>query len=216
MTDYLLIGGKTLLFYFILITVMRLMGKREVGELSIFDMVVYFVISELLSISIAEPQDDPFQTIVAIVVIVGLQLLTAFLAMRFEFIRHWVEGSPTFLIIEGKINQDEMRKQRYTIDDLMSQLHEKNFQSPDEIAFAILENSGILNLIPYADRKVEWPHPFIKDGTIDRDTLTQSKHDENWLINEMHQLGYSSEKDVFIALKLTDRWLVIPKQSMNH
>ena len=118
--EILIIIGKTVLFYILLIFILRIMGKREVGELSIFDIVVFFLISELFSLAI-DNDTKLINVLFPIALIVILQLLTSFLALKSEKFRDLIDGKPVVLIKNGVINQKELRKQRYNIDDLFLQ-----------------------------------------------------------------------------------------------
>ena len=100
---YLIMIGKTILFYILLIIFMRIMGKREIGELSIFDIIVFFIISELFSISINDPESSIFKSIIPIIVIVILQLITSKMCLKFSKFRDLIDGKPSLVIKDGKI-----------------------------------------------------------------------------------------------------------------
>ena len=99
---YLIMIGKTILFYILLIVFMRIMGKREVGELGIFDVIVFFIISELFSISISYPDSNVLKSIIPIIVIVGLQILTSKLCLKSPKFRDFIDGKPSLVIKDGK------------------------------------------------------------------------------------------------------------------
>ena len=147
LSDIWQVTYKTIICYFFLIFILKVMGKREIGKVSTFDIVVFFVISELFSLSLNEPSGSIWHSIIPITIIVLLQLLTAFLSLKINKIRSIVEGKVTFIIYNGELNQKEMKKQRYNIDDLMTQLRAKEIQLPNEVAFAILEDTGALTII---------------------------------------------------------------------
>lgn len=213
MIEYLLIMGKTSLFFFVLVITMRIMGKREIGELSLFDLVVFFVISELLSISIAESEENPLKTIVAIAILVILQKIIAYLVLKNKKIRTMFDGEEVVIIDNGIIKQEEMRKNRYNIDDLMLQLRQKDIDSPSKVKFAILETDGSLSVIKKSTEALPNPQPIIKDGEIEDKVLTSLGKSREWLIYELSKLGYDDYTQIFLCLLENSGLFVVSKKS---
>lgn len=120
--DYILLIGKCFFFYMIIIIALRIMGKREVGELSIFDIVIYLVMSELLAISLTEAEASVFMTLVPLITLSALQIFLSKMILHFQPFRNLVDGSPVILIENGLIDQHTMRKERYNLDDLLLQI----------------------------------------------------------------------------------------------
>ena len=135
--EIFLLGGKTILSYFLLIIILRIMGKREMSQVSTFDIVVFLIISELFTLSLNEPKLSIFRSIIPIVIIVIFQLTTAFISLKSRKFRLIIEGKPTYLIKNGEIDIKELKRQRYNLDDLMGQLHINNIQSPKEVSFPL-------------------------------------------------------------------------------
>lgn len=207
---------KTIICYFFLIFTLKIMGKREVGKLSTFDIVVFFLISELFSLSLNEPQNSILHSLIPVSIIVILQLISAFLSLKFKKVRNVMEGGSTFIIYKGKIMQKEMKKQRYNVEDLMSQLRSKDIQLPEEVEFAILENTGVLNIIKKSDCKLNYPDPIILDGKIDQMALKRIGKDEKYIYVELAKQGISKVEDVFMALDLVDGFLILPFEDTQN
>lgn len=208
---------KTIICYFFLIFILKIMGKREIGKVSTFDIVVFFVISELFSLSLNEPSGSIWHSLIPISIIVILQLITAFISLKSVKIRSIVEGKLTYIIYKGKINQKEMRRQRYNMDDLLSQLRSKDIQLPSDVEFAILEDNGMLNVIKKQDCELQDPGPVISDGKIVRSTLNRLHLEEETLRQKMRKSGYESEKQIFLALLREDGSLfVVERESTKH
>lgn len=195
--EILIIIGKTVLFYVLLIFILRIMGKREVGELSIFDVVVFFLISELFSLAI-DNDTKLINVLFPIALIVILQLLTSFLALKSEKFRDLIDGKPVVLIKNGVINQKELRKQRYNIDDLFLQIREHDVDSFKNIAYAILETNGKLSIITYEECSSKFPFPIIQDGRVNFNYLKMINKNEEWLKKELIKRNIKSYKDVFL------------------
>ena len=165
MNEYINILIKTFVLYYFLIFVLSLMGKREIGELSLFDMAVIFIISEILSISISNPDRSILFSIIPIIIIVLLEIITSKFCYKNEKFRSIVYGKPEIIILYGNLNLDIMRKERYNLDDLISQLHASNIATPKDVKFAILETNGKLTIFK-KDSNIKWPEPIIKDGKL--------------------------------------------------
>jgi len=212
--EILLIIGKTLLFYFLLILILRIMGKREVGELSIFDIVVFFLISELFSLAI-DNDTKVINVLIPIGVIVLLQLLTSRLALKSSKIRELIDGKPVLIINKGVLNQKELKKQRYSIDDLLLQIRSYQIDTIEDIEYAILETNGNLSVILKDSFKTKYPFPIIQDGELNIENLKAINKSEQWLINELRKRNIFSYKEVFITLAYKNDLFVIKKETNN-
>lgn len=209
--SYMELMVKCIIVYFVIIFALRLMGKREVGELSVFDVVIYLVMSELLAISITDTHSSIFRSLVPIAVLAFMQIAISWILLKSKRIRDLFDGKAVILIRDGCIDQQMMRKERYSIDDLMSQLHGKDLSSPDEVAFAILENNGTLSILPKKSCRVRYPHPLISDGVIDREVLRSIGKDREWLTQQLGKQGTTAEA-VFLCLYQKDGLFVIRRQ----
>ena len=119
-----------------------------------------------------------FISIVPIVVLVITQIVLSYISMKSESIRNFIDGKPSIIVNRGKINYSTMKKIRYTLDDLTSQLREKGVKSLEEVDYAVLENSGTLSVF---QKTKDYPMPLILDGVISYETLKELKKDEKWL-----------------------------------
>lgn len=212
MQEYTSLMLKCFVVYFVIIFALRLMGKREVGELSVFDIVIYLVMSELLALSITEAHESIFKSLVPITILATLQIIISWILLKCKKIRDIFDGKSVIIIHNGHINQRSMRKERYNIDDLMSQIRSKNLSTPDEVAFAVLENSGELSVLAKKDCKVKHPDPLISDGKINKEALQDLKKDEAWLKNCMKQEGIEDINDIFICISQKDGFFVVRKE----
>ena len=172
-TEIFQIIYKTILCYFFILFCLKIMGKREIGEISAFDIVVFFIISELFSLSLNEPEHS-------------------------------------ILIYKGVIQQNEMKRQRYTIEDLMAQLRMKEIQTPQDVEYAILENNGELTIIKKDNCIMLSPDPLIMDGKINKTALARIIKDEVWLVEELKKLGFIDISKLFLVLYLKNGLYVVP------
>ena len=199
--DYLLVFIRTLFFYFFIFIIYRIMGKREVGQLGIIDLIVSFLIAELAVISIENFNNSIFYSVIPILVLMGLQVSLAILTLKKPKIRVLLDGNPSIIIKEGKVNYKEMLKQKYNLDDLLSQLREKGYRSIEEIEYAILESNGRLSIFSYEDidsSTSPLPLPLVLDGEIQENTLKQLNKDHKWVYNILDKKDINLN-DVFYA-----------------
>jgi uncharacterized membrane protein YcaP (DUF421 family) len=191
------------------------MGKREVGELSVMDFIVSIFIAELAAISIENYKDNIFLSILPIVALVIVQFIIAKISLENENIRNTIEGEVSVIINRGKVNFEEMLKQRYNLDDLLTQLRAKSIKSIEEVDYAILETSGKLSVFKKSDDKDRiYPLPVILDGKIQEDTLIQIRKDENWLSEKLKEENYEL-KDIFYGFYQKNKLFLIKKENIK-
>lgn len=203
--EYFTIIFRTLFFYFFIVFVYRIMGKREVGQLGIIDLIVSVLIAELVAISLDNTKDSIFMAIIPIILLVICQIVMALLSLNKKSVREMFDGKPSVVINNGKLQIKEMIKQRYNLDDLLTQLREENFKSISEVDYAILETSGKLSVFKKENsKKVTFPLPLIVEGKIEYDNLKLLNKDTNWLLNNLKTdisnvfYGFYKENNIYI------------------
>ncbi len=212
--DYLNILFRTLLFYAVIMIVYRIMGKREVGALSIIDLIVSILIAELAAISIEKYDSSILFSLIPILAIVIVQVVVAKISLKSTNVRNAVDGSPSVVISGGKINFKEMVKQRYNLDDLLTQLRSRSIKSLEEVDYAILETSGKLSVFPKTNGSSDLPLPVILDGAIQKDTLKQLQKDESWLL-KMLKKQHAKLDEVFYAFYRKNSLYIINNQNIK-
>lgn len=204
--DILSVSIRTIFFYFFIIIVFRLMGKREIGELSLMDLVVSLLIAELVAISIENYDESIFLTIIPISILLIFEIIFGYFSIKFEKFRTLIDGKPSLIINKGKINKKEMKRQRYSLDDLMLELRNNNIEDLTQVNYAILENNGKLNI--YKNNTIDIPFPLILDGCIQKDTLNYINKDLDWLIDNLDNKNLNIE-DIFYAFYKDNKVYVI-------
>ena len=127
-----------------------------------------------------------------------MQCTLAYISLKKPKFRIFLDGNPSLIIKNGKINYNEMIKQRYNLDDLLVQLRDKGYRSIEEVEYAVLESSGTLSVFPYKKDSSPLPLPIILDGDIQEDTLKHMKKDKKWVYNFLDKKDINIE-DVFFA-----------------
>ncbi len=213
--DYLIVLERTILFYIIITVLYRFMGKREVGQLGIVDLIVSILIAELAAISIDNRTESIFLSIIPIVVLVLIQMGMAYYSLKNQKVRDAFDGTPSVMINRGKINFKEMVRQRYNIDDLLTQLREQHIKSIEEVDYAILETSGKLSVFKKKDNRFgDYPLPLILDGKIQEDTLRQIQKTEKWLQRTLTEEKVNIE-DIFYAFYQEKNIFIIKKEDLE-
>lgn len=187
------------------------MGKREIGELGITDLLVSVLIAEFASVSIENYKDPIILTLVPTLIIVLLQIILSYFSMKSFKFRGLIDSKPSLIIKDGNINFKEMEKQRYNLDDLLTQIRDKGIKSLDEIEYAILENNGKLSTFLY-DNKNIYPMPLILDGIIQYDTLSSIGKNKLWLMKLLKKENTSLDK-VFYAFYKNSKCFIIKKNN---
>ena len=213
--DYLIVLERTILFYIIITVLYRFMGKREVGQLGIVDLIVSILIAELAAISIDNRTESIFLSIIPIVVLVLIQMGMAYYSLKNQKVRDAFDGTPSVMINRGKINFKEMVKQRYNIDDLLTQLREQHVKSIEEVDYAILETSGKLSVFKKKDNRFgDYPLPLILNGKIQEDTLKQIQKNEKWLQKTLTEEKVNIE-EIFYAFYQEKNIFIIKKEDLE-
>lgn len=202
---------KTLVLYVYIAICYRIMGKKEVGQLGIIDLIVSILIAELAAMSIEEIDRSIFVSLIPIAILVILQISLSYIALKSNAFRKFIDGSPQVIINKGKVDFKQMQKIRYSLDDLISQLREQGVKNINDVNYAILENNGKLSV--FNDNNV-YPMPIIIDGTIDVDTVKNMKKDLNWVYNILDKNKLKLE-DVFYAFYTKDKTYIIRKNEID-
>jgi uncharacterized membrane protein YcaP (DUF421 family) len=205
---------RTIFMYVFLLIMLRLMGKREIGKLSVFDLVVSFMIADM-SVLVVENEKLPIiKGILPISTLVGLQIVVSYILLKSRKARKLIDGKPSIIIKNGKIQKKEMERTRYNLDDLMMQLREKNIANIGDVEFAFLETSGKLTVFPkegkhplmkedyfnsHSLKPFSMPVPVIIDGAVQDEELESLGFNRFWLKKELKKKGYRRFKDVFFA-----------------
>ena len=203
---------RTILIYVLVVTAVRLMGKREVGQLQPAELVIMIMIAEVASVPMQNLGLPLISGIVPVLTLVIAEVILSFITLKSTKTRRIMSGTPSILIRNGNIDQVEMKKLRFSIDDLLEEIRSKSFPNIADIEYAILETSGQLSIIPKTEARPVTikdlniaaepsglPRVVISDGILDIEELKNANKDEKWLRDQLRKNNIYNVKDVFLA-----------------
>ena len=172
---------RTIIIYFSLIVAIRLLGKRQVGELELSELVITFMLSELATMPILDSSLPLSHTVVPIIVLITSEIVSSFLVTKSPFIKKLLNGNPSYIIKRGKINQKELARLRMGLPELLGELRLKDIDDVSNVDYAILEENGKLSV--FEKDKTSLAHALIIDGRVIRSNLDIVCKDEKWLFS---------------------------------
>ena len=200
---------RTLIVYVLLTATMRIMGKRQLGELEISELVTTLLISEIAILPIGDPELPFVYAVIPLVTILSLEVFLSTILLKCPKLKNVVSPRPNVLIRHGKLDQKEMERNRISIDELISEVRQKSLTSLEEVDYAILEQNGKLTVIAKKSAQPATPkdlglcvtengisHALIEDGVINRYNLDQLKRDEQCLNERLSERALTA-RDVF-------------------
>ena len=208
---------RTLFFYFFVTFAYRIMGKREVGQLGIVDLIVSILIAELVAISIENVDKSIMLTIAPISLLVVIEVALAYLSTKSRWFRQIFTSKPSVIINHGVINYKEMIKQRYSLDDLLVSLRQASIKSIEDVEYAFLESNGKLSIFKYNLFKTDsaYPAPIIVDGVIQEKTLKNIRKNKIWIKLYLRKQNINLE-DIFYAFYKNGKIYTILKSNVNN
>lgn len=201
---------RTLILYAVLIAVIRLMGKRQIGQMEASEFVVTMLVANLAAIPMQDGGIPLFSGLIPIVTVLGMELVLSWLSLHNIRLRKLLCGKPVILIENGNILQQSLRKTRVTLDELTGLLREKDVLDLRQVQYAILETNGNLSVFPYPKdkpasakdagiqaKKQYLPMTIISDGVLLTDNLQKAKKDTAW-VHKVLQQHNASIKDTWL------------------
>lgn len=218
---------RTVILYFLIMIGLRLMGKRQIGELEPSELVLTMMISDLATVPMQDFGIPLLSGVIPILTLLALSMLMSQLSLKNLRFRELVCGTPAVLIRDGILQQSTMRKNRYTLDELLEELRGQGIASVEDVKYAVLENSGQLSVLPWTRQQpptaaqlrlaveddVTLPTVLINDGRLLRRNLIRCGKDDAWLQDQLRTHHLTSPKEAFLlTLDEQDRVSCIKKE----
>lgn len=203
---------RTLILYFILMVGLRLMGKRQIGELEPSELVLTLIISDLAAVPMQDFGIPLVNGVFPIVTLLCVSMLLSFVSLKSIRFRGLICGYPTVIIRDGKVLQRNMARNRFTVDELLEQLRSQGYSDLTAVKYAVLETSGQVSVLPYTKDSpvtpqvmnmtvqddVTLPVLVINDGHIMSENLSASGYDAVWLDKQLKERRLTSPRQVFL------------------
>lgn len=202
---------RTIVLYLFIIAGIRLMGKRQVGELEPSELVLALIIADLAAVPMQDFGIPLLSGIIPILTLLAITMIISMLSMKSVKFRALLCGRPSIIVENGKLHQREMRKNRFTVDELMEELRMKGVTDISTVKYAILETNGQLSVLPYSDQKPPTaadmniqttesglPLVIINDGRVLEHNLKARGYDEAWLAKQLLAHGAKVPKEVYL------------------
>lgn len=204
---------RSVILYIVILIVMRLMGKREIGQLQPFELVIAIMIADLASIPMTESGIPIWSGIIPILSLLIMHLIISIINMKSIRMREIVCGKPSILIYRGKIDERMLIKERFTINELEERLRGNNVSNIGDVEYAILETSGQLTVIQKPNKRNAIPEDFnimpdyegisydlVIDGVIMEENLQKVGKNYEWLKKTTQQFGFKPEQALLVTL----------------
>ncbi|SNX53157.1 DUF421 domain-containing protein [Thermoanaerobacterium sp. RBIITD] len=208
----LIIFFRTLILYFMVVVVMRIMGKQQIGQLQPYELVVAIMIADLVAVPMQNKGIPLLTGIIPILTLLISQLFLSYISMKSLHGRAMICGKPTVLIDKGKILTSQLQKERYNINDLLEELRVMGYPNIADVEYAILETNGCLSVIPKVDRRPVTPNdlnltpqyeglplPIIIDGKIINKNMDEANIDMKWLNDQLKMWNVNNINNVILA-----------------
>ena len=204
---------RTLILYSIVVLSMRIMGKRQIGEMQPSELVVAIMISDLASVPMQSIDIPLLSGIIPVLTLIVAEVLMSFVSLKSRPLRRVITGEPSIIIYNGHVNEQELEKLRFNTNDLLEQLRISGYPNIADVEVAVLETNGQLSIIPKAyartvtvedlelktPKRECLPYMLISDGELNRTELSRSGKTEEWLQKTLKKRGISSYSEIFIA-----------------
>ena len=216
---------RTLILYLVLLAVIRLMGKRQIGQMEASEFVVTMLVANLASIPMQDGGITLFSGVIPIVTVLGAELVLSQFSLWSIPLRKLLCGKPVILIENGTILQENLRKTRVTLDELIGLLREKDVLDLPSVQYAILETNGNLSVFPYpaekpasagdagiATKKQYMPLTIVTDGTLLEENLRKANKDKAWVDRVLRKKKCSLRDTWLLTVDGNDRVLFYRKE----
>ena len=205
---------RTIILYTLLIAVIRLMGKRQIGEMEPSEFVVTMLVANLASIPMQDEGITLFSGFVPIITVLAMELIMSALSLKSIFFRRLLCGKPVILVENGRLLEENLRRTRVNLDELTGHLREQGVLAVEAVQFAILETNGAITVFPYppGGQKQELPYTVISDGRILAENLQLLGRDADWLRGKLRGKGLKPEQVLLMTLTPSGQIAVFPRQ----
>ncbi len=219
---------RAIVLYIIVLVVMRLMGKREIGQLQPFELAISIMIADLATLPMAETGIPISNGIIPILGLLVMHLVISILNMKSTKAREIICGKPSILIFRGKVDQKVLKKERFTINELEERLRDNNIFNIGDVEYAVLETSGQVTVIPKPNKRPTIPEDFniepqyegipydlVVDGKVMYKNLDKLGKNYVWLKKQTEKFGIKPEEALIVTIDGKNQFFCQPIEKEN-
>ena len=213
---------RTIILYILVLVVMRFMGKREIGQLQPFELAISIMIADLATIPMAESGIPITSGIIPILGLLVMHLTISLINLKSIRAREIICGKPSILIYRGKIQEDKLKKERFTINELEEKLRDQSIFNIGDVEYAILETSGQVTVIQKPNKITTMPeyegisYDLVVDGKIMRENLQKLDKDYNWLVKQVEPYEIMPEQALLVTIDGKGNFFCQAKQKKDN
>jgi len=204
---------RTIIVYIVLMSALRIMGKRQIGEIRVSEFVVTLLISELAAYPVMDPDIPLIYVLIPIITLLSAEVISSYITSKNKNLKLAIDQTPCILIERGVINQDSLKSVRFSINELMSEVRLKGYADITMIDYAILESNGQLSVIPKPEHQnptvtqFNLPyensgimHSVVINGELNTQSIAKAGKTSEWVLQTLSSNGYTSIDDIFLML----------------
>lgn len=204
---------RTFIVYIFFILSIKLMGKRQVGEIQVSELVITLLMSEAAAYPITDPDTPLLYSVIPIIALLSIEVIISYFGTGNKKFRMLFKPAPCILIEHGVLKQENLKKVRFTIEELISEIRLKGYPNLFDIDYAILESNGKLSVLP----KAEFSQPTIQQlslptncatisfalillGELNQSAISEAGKSYEWVLKKVSENGYKSVSDIFLMI----------------
>ncbi|WP_300261944.1 DUF421 domain-containing protein [Clostridium sp.] len=219
---------RTAILYFIVIISIRLMGKRQIGELQPYELVITLMLSDLASLPMQDTRLPLLLGIVPIITLLFVKILISEIQQHSRLFEKLLDGTPSIIISNGEINLEMMKKQRLTMNDILEELRSAGYLDISDIEYAIIETNGTISIIPKSacdtvkrkdlnikQNESKIPVVLLERGRLNKKALQRINKDEKWLDEKLKSLNYPPRDKLFLIMINSNGKLFVQRKNQK-
>ncbi len=204
---------RTIIIYLILSIALRIMGKRQLGELDVSELVSTLLISEIASIPIDDPDIPLLNAIIPILFILATEIILSTVKNKSEKMKGIIEGKPQYIIYKGRLLQKALNDNRISLNELLSEMRTQGVGDIDEIYYAAIEQNGSLSILKKGNAQMA--HTIIIDGSVMESNLKALGYNERWMKNQLKESGTKQDEVFLMTVDDAGKINLIPKEDIG-
>lgn len=199
---------RTVIIYLFITITLKIMGKRQIGELEASELVTTFIISEITAIPIDDPNIPLVNAFIPIIFIVCAEIIVSFIKNKSTLLKKTIDGTPAYIIYNGRLMQRTLRENRISVNELFAEARIAGFANISDVKYAILESNGKISIL-----EDSLSHLIIADGDVDKKTLMALGYNLQWLEKELKKNGAAIEDTFLMSVNDSGEIFIVKKEA---